>query len=88
MARRPMRGELCSFFFAYTDRFCPDLDRFFGAVVKDGFHAPSVPASPGSGLVFSLRGDRLNCTHVWQRDVLDAAERARLREQLERDLAG
>jgi len=88
MARRPMRGELCSFFFAYTDRFCHDLERFFGAEVEDGFHAPSVPASPGSGLVFSLRGDRLNCTHVWQREVLDATERARFREQLERDLAG
>ncbi|MEN8181447.1 MAG: hypothetical protein ABFS46_02810, partial [Myxococcota bacterium] len=29
MARRPLRGELCSFFFAWTDSFCAGLDHFF-----------------------------------------------------------
>jgi hypothetical protein len=88
MARRSLRGELCSFFFAYTEQFCLGLDRFFDAPVENGFHAPAVPPSPGSGLVLSLRGDRLNCTHVRQRGVLDETELALLREQLARDLTG
>lgn len=88
MARRPLRGELCSFFFAWTADFCPGLDSFFGAPVHDGFHAPSVPPSPGSGLVFSLRDGRLNVTHVRQRGVLRSDEHARFHDALVRDLAG
>ncbi|MEN8161689.1 MAG: hypothetical protein ABFS41_16585, partial [Myxococcota bacterium] len=88
MARRPLRGELCSFFFAWTDSFCAGLDHFFGARVLDGFHAPSVPPSPGSGLVFSVRGERLNVTHVRQRGVLSQTELERFREELMRNLTG
>jgi hypothetical protein len=88
MARRPLRGELCSFFFAYTGPFCAGLERFFGAEVQQGFHAPAVPPSPGSGLVVSLHGPRVNCTHVRQRGALDEAEQAAFRERLERDLEG
>ena len=88
MARRALRGELCSFFFAYTDPFCLGLDRFFGASVENGFHAPAVPPAPGSGLVLSLRDGRLNYTHVRQRNALDEAELDLLREQLARDLIG
>jgi hypothetical protein len=88
MARRPLHGELCSFFFAYTGPFCAGLERFFGAEVQQGFHAPAVPASPGSGLVVSLHGSRVNCTHVHQRGVLGEAEQAVFRERLERDLEG
>jgi hypothetical protein len=88
MARRPLRGELCSFFFAWTDAFCPGLERFFGAPVEDGFHAPAVPPSPGSSLVFSVRDERLNLTHVRQRGVLDDEERAVFHRRLESDLRG
>ena len=88
MTRRALRGELCSFFFGWTAAFCPGLEHFFGAPLLDGFHAPSVPASPGSGLVFSLVGPHLNVTHVRQRDVLSEAERALFRETLVRDLTG
>jgi hypothetical protein len=88
MTRRPLRGELCSFFFGYTAAFCEGLDRFFGAELLDGFHAPSVPPSPGSGLVFSLFGERLNVTHVRQRGVLSEAELGIFRDTLLRDLAG
>jgi hypothetical protein len=88
MTRRPLRGELCSFFFGWTASFCDGLERFFGASVLDGFHAPSVPPSPGSGLVFSLFGPRLQVTHVRQRDVLSDAELARFRAALARDLTG
>jgi hypothetical protein len=88
MTRRPLRGELCSFFFGYTAAFCEGLERFFGAPVLDGFHAPSVPPSPGSGLVFSLFGPRLNVTHVRQRGVASEPELALFRDALVRDLTG
>jgi hypothetical protein len=87
-ARRNLGGELCSFFFAYTGQFCPELTHFFGACVEDGFHVPSVPASPGSSLVFSFRGERLGYTHVRQRDVFTPQEIALLRETLARVLMG
>jgi hypothetical protein len=88
MTRRSLGGELCSFFFGYTAAFCEGLDSFFGARLLDGFHAPSVPPSPGSALVFSLFGPRLNVTHVRQQGVLSDAEREIFRAALVRDLTG
>jgi hypothetical protein len=86
MARRALAGELCSFFFAYTGAFCEGLPEFFGARIEDGFHAPAVPPSPGSSLVFSLREGRVGATHVRQRELLAPDEVALLRAQLARDL--
>jgi hypothetical protein len=88
MARRSFGGELCSFFFAYTGSFLPDLDHFLGAPIEDGFHAPSVPASPGSSLIFSVQAGRLHRTYVHQRGVLTPEEYALLSEQLRADLLG
>ena len=88
LARRALRGELCSFFFAWTGEFCPGLERFFGAPVEDGFGVPSVPASPGSGLVLSLHRGRLAYTHVRQRDAWRSGELAVFDGQLARDLLG
>jgi hypothetical protein len=88
MARRALRGELCSFFFAYTGEFCPGLDTFFGATVEDGFGVPSVPASPGSGLVLALHAGRVAYTHVRQRDAWQPGELEVFRAQLVADLLG
>jgi hypothetical protein len=88
MARRSLRGELCSFFFAFTDAFLPGLPRFFGAEIRNGFHVPPVPPSPGSCIAFSLRERRLNCTHVHQHGVLSERELAIFRERLRADLLG
>jgi hypothetical protein len=88
MARRALRGELCSFFFAWTGEFCPGLECFFGAGVEDGFGVPSVPASPGSGLVLALRGGRLGYTHVRQRDAWQPDVVEIFHAQLMRDLLG
>jgi hypothetical protein len=88
MTRRTLHGELCSFFFGWTAAFCDGLDHFFGAELIDGFHAPSVPPSPGSGLVFSRFGERLNVSHVRQRDVASESELELFRESLRRDLTG
>ena len=35
MARRAFGGELCSFFFAYTDEFLPGMDAFLGAPIRE-----------------------------------------------------
>ncbi|MDH3686698.1 MAG: hypothetical protein OEP95_10750 [Myxococcales bacterium] len=87
-ARRSFGGELCSFFFAYTAEFLPGLETFCGAPIEDGFHAPSVPASPGSSLIFSVQGGRLHRTHVSQQGVLTPEENALLTRQLRADLFG
>jgi hypothetical protein len=88
LARRALRGELCSFFFAYTGEFCPSLQTFFGARVEDGFGVPSVPASPGSGLVLALNAGRVGYTHVRQRDAWQPGELEAFRAQLALDLLG
>ena len=88
MARRSLGGELCSFFFAFTDGFLPGLKRFFGAEIRNGFHVPPVPPSPGSCVALSLRDQHLNVTHVHQRGVLSERELAIFRERLRADLLG
>jgi hypothetical protein len=88
MARSAFAGELCSFFFAYTDEFLAGLDSFLGAPIENGCHSPSVPPSPGSGAIFSLRRGRLNFSHVHQAGVFRAGELARFRAQLRADLLG
>jgi hypothetical protein len=88
MARRDFRGELCSFFFAYTDEFLPGMTTFLGAPIENAFHAPSVPPSPGSGAIFSLRQGRLNFTHVRQAGVLRPGEREIFERALRADLLG
>jgi hypothetical protein len=86
MARRRLGGELCSFFFAFTDAFLPGLESFFGAPILDGFHVPPVPPSPGSCIAFSQREGRLNATHVRQRGVFSERELVIFRERLRADL--
>jgi len=86
MARHSLRGELASCLFAYTGEFAPGLDHFFGAAIENGYHAPSVTPSPGSSAVMSFFRGSLNATHVYQRGVLSAEERALFRKQLLDDL--
>jgi hypothetical protein len=88
MARRHLRGELCSFFFAWTGEFCAGLDRFLGAELRDGFHVAPAPPSPGSCLSMCLRGGRLHATHVRQDGVFSPAELDVFRAQLRADLVG
>jgi len=88
MARRSFGGELGSFFFAYTGEFIPGLETFMGAPVRNGFHAPPVPPSPGSSIAFSLREGRLNATHVSQEGVLRLGEAEIFEASLRRDLLG
>ena len=59
-----------------------------GATILDAFHAPSVPASPGSALVFCLRGGGLDVVQVRQRGVVSDDELGVMRESLLADLCG
>lgn len=88
MARRTLRGELASFFFAYTGEFLADTSTFCGAEIVNGFHAPGVPASPGSGTILSVRRGRLNAAHVHQDGLLSAGERDAYEARLAADLTG
>ncbi|MEE8476536.1 MAG: hypothetical protein V3T01_14360 [Myxococcota bacterium] len=88
LARSSQRGELCSFFFAYTGEFLSGLDRFLGAEIQTAFHVAPVPPSPGSCVAISTRSGRLNLTHVYQRGVFSDPERAIFREALRADLLG
>ena len=86
MARRGFGGELCSFFFAYTGAFAPGVEELCRARIVNAYHSPSVPASPGSGTILSLREDRLNVVQVYQRDSISESELAQLRASLRADL--
>ena len=88
LARGGFDGELCSFFFAYTDEFLPGMTSFLGAAIENGFHSPSVPPSPGSGAIFSIRDGRLNFTHVRQEGVFSGRELELFRASLRADLLG
>jgi len=88
MARRSFRGELCSFFFAFTGPFLAELEEFLGAPILNGFHAAPVPPSPGSAAIMSVRRGRLNVTHVHQHGLFSEGELSLFREQLFADLLG
>lgn len=84
--RGPFDGELASFFFSYTGDFLPDVDTLFGADVDLGVHAPGVPPSPGSSLIFSLHRERLTMTHVHQRNLLTESEHDLFFDRVRSDL--
>jgi hypothetical protein len=86
MSRLALRGELCSFFFAYTGEFVEGLSRFCGAEIRNGHHVAPVLPSPGSCTAISHFRGRLNVTHVFQRDVFSTREREVFRAQLRSDL--
>lgn len=88
MAQRVLKGELASFFFAYTGDFLPGLSRFLGAEILNGFHAAGVMASPGSVALLSLRAGCLNLNHVRQQGVFSPFELSTFRGQLRKDLLG
>ena len=83
-----MKGELCSFFFAFTGDFAAGIDQFLGAPIENAFHAPPVPPSPGSSAAMSVRQGRLNLTHVHQDGLFRDEERSVFQGAFRRDLLG
>ncbi len=88
MVRRTLGGEICSFFFAYTGEFLAGAEDFLGAEVRNGFHAPAVPPSPGSCAALSIHRGRLNLTHVYQAGALAPGEVESFADHLRRELLG
>jgi hypothetical protein len=88
IARRGLGGEIASFYFAFTGEFLAEMTTFCGAEIANGFHAPSVMPSPGSGVIMSVREGRLNIAHIYQQDAVTADERGLLRARLLDELQG
>ena len=86
--RREASGQLASFYHAHTGEFLPGLPEFCGGAVLDGWHVPSVPQPPGTGLFFSERLGRLTASLCWRDGVLSGADRALMLASLRADLLG
>ncbi len=86
--RREASGQLASFYHAHTGEFLPGVREFCGGVIADGWHIPSVPQPPGTGLFFSERDGRLTASLCWREGVLSAAEQDAMLEILRADLLG
>jgi hypothetical protein len=54
----------------------------------DGWHVPSVPQPPGTGLFFSERDGRLTASLCWREGVLSAEERRLMLATVRDDLLG
>jgi len=86
--RREASGQLASFYHAHTGEFLPGVREFCGGAVVDGWHVPSVPQPPGTGLFFSEREGRLTASLCWRDGVLSADERALMWSAIRADLLG
>jgi hypothetical protein len=81
-------GQLTSFFYSYTGKFLAGTRQIAGAAILDGWHVPSLPAPPGTGLFFSEFDDTLTVTFSWREGVLSDPERELLCRTLRRELLG
>lgn len=81
-------GGIASFFHSHTGEFLKGVDTVCGAVVRDGWHVPTVSQPPGTGLFFSERRGRLTATIAWREGCLDASEVDLLEGALRTDLLG
>ncbi len=86
--RLQFKGELCTCFHSYTGQFAPEMTRFAGSPVLNGYHLPCLGTPPGTGLFFGEHGDRLNVTLSWREGVLTPAERRLMMARLRGDLLG
>ena len=86
--RREASGQLASFYYAHTGEFLPGLREFCGGAIVDGWHVPSVPQPPGTGLFFSEREGRLTASLCWRDGVLSADEQALMLSAMRADLLG
>ena len=86
--RREASGQLASFYHAHTGEFLPGLREFCGGAIVDGWHVPSVPQPPGTGLFFSEREGRLTASLCWRDGVLSADEQALILSVMRADLLG
>lgn len=81
-------GQLTSFFYSYTGKFMAGVSEMAGAKVMDGWHAPSVPAPPGTGLFFSECNGALSATFSWREGVVSCSEMELMVGRLRFELLG
>lgn len=86
--RREASGQIASFYHAHTGEFLPGEAAFCGGEILDGWHVPSVPQPPGTGLFFSERGGRLTASLCWREGVLTSEERTSMLGRVRADLLG
>lgn len=86
--RREACGQIVSFYHAHTGNFLPGLNDLAGGRIHDGWHIPSVPQPPGTGLFFSERDGRLTAVVCWREGVWSDEERKIFKNLVKSDLLG
>lgn len=86
--KREASGQIASFYHAHTGEFLPGVREFCGGEIADGWHVPSVPQPPGTGLFFSERAGRLSASLCWRSGVLSEAEQVLMQRSIHSDLLG
>lgn len=88
MVRLGQRGEIASFYHAYTGSFGEGMTSFCGGEIVNAIHLPTVNAPPGSGLFVSECRDQLTVTVSHLDTCLSEAETDLMRERWRSDLLG
>ena len=88
MVRLGQRGEIASFYHAYTGSFGEGLTSFCGGEIVNAIHMPTLCAPPGSGLFVSECRDQLTVTVSHLDSCLSESETELMRERWRSDLLG
>lgn len=88
MVRLGQRGEIASFYHAYTGSFGEGMSSFCGGEIVNAIHMPTVNAPPGSGLFVSECRDQLTVTVSHLDSCLSEAETDLMRQRWRSDLLG
>jgi hypothetical protein len=86
--RREASGQIVSFYHAHTGQFLPGVGELAGGEILDGWHIPSVPQPPGSGLFFSERAGCLTGVVCWREGVMNLEEQKMFKASVCADLLG
>lgn len=86
--RREASGQIASFYHAHTGEFLPGVHDLCGGKILDGWHIPSVPQPPGTGLFFSERAGRLTASLCWRDGVLSPEDKNAMLGCMRADLLG
>ena len=81
-----MGGDCAAFAFSYLGESAFRKKSFCGALVKNIFHLPLVPAKPGVGIFFTRYDDRLNLTLVYAKGALSREQAQGLMQELKNNL--
>lgn len=88
LVRLGQRGEIASFYHAYTGSFGEGMTTFCGGDIMNAIHMPTLCAPPGSGLFVSECRDQLTVTVSYLDSCLSESETELMRERWRSDLLG